>query len=222
MLNFNDLLFNKWAQDSLQATIGKDDGFANKLNTKLFAAKFYSYFEAHQITTYNYWSDNYTFFVNFPRTWQQSDYERYLVATPKELRFQDDSHLEPIERVITLAFHDVLYVWLYLPVFLSDFLKYYPLLKTTPLVFEEIEFVYLDSWIKILPVFQDFLGHLLVNDTPLVEAFYQNNYLKYIPDFEPLYLKPPIVENIDFSKHLNDYYFGEDCIPEFKDLINLY
>lgn len=39
---------------------------------------------------------------------------------------------------------------------------------------------------------------------------------------EPLRLYPPVKENIDFSDHLEAYYFGQNGIPLFLELISFY
>lgn len=39
---------------------------------------------------------------------------------------------------------------------------------------------------------------------------------------EPLIMYPPLKENIDFSAHLETYYFGQNGIPLFLELIAFY
>lgn len=221
---FNELLYNKWALTTTEAlkernlTLSGLEFNPTKLYYKLLNAKFFRFCDLNFLPSRAYWTRTRSLFTNFPSTWHPHDFERYLETTPKERRVNDE-FLEPINIVVLKACHQLMVFWLYLPVFLTDFFKYYPYYTyytKTPLPFDEIELEYLDCWIQILPVFEDILGHLLINDTPFTESGY------YEPFFSNLTLKAPILENINFSAHLKEYYFGEGSIPEFKDVINLY
>lgn len=220
MLKFNDLLFNKWILSTLAALKEPNPGPYEinpyKLPAKLWKTRFYEFFDVNVITSYSYWLKTDGFFANFPRTCHPRYFERFLETTPKELRVNNDADLEPIKDVVLRAFVETLDVWLDLPVFLIDLFKYYPYYKPTTLHFDETELGYLDCWIQILPVFQDFLGHLLVNDTPLVAEDLPETFLG-MPR-----IKAPQEKDINFSEHIREYYFGEGSIPEFKDVINLY
>ncbi len=217
MLKFTDLLFNKWILSAIETLIKPNVApKSSYLQDKLWKAKFLNFCELNVINTYAYWLKSGNLFLNFPAAWGPNYYERYLETTPKERRWVDDSDLEPLERVVLRAFSDTKMFWIYLPIFLSDFFKYYPYYKPAPLIFGEPEFTFLDCWIQILPVFEDFLGHLLVNDTPLNQKGAYGNGLF------PLSLYPPIEKDIDFSEHIHEYFFGDASYPEFKDVINLY
>lgn len=220
MLKFNDLLFYTWSLSTISRL--KDPcpiPFSinqTKLHNKLSSLKFYKFLESNLFNHNTYWSDYRSFFINFPGTSKPSSYERYLATTPKEHRFQDTDYTESIELVVLRAFNDTLKIWLYLPIILSELFKYYSFFKPIPLKFAEIEFEHIDIWIQILPVFSDFLGHLLINDTPLLEQVITGSQVMPWP------LKPPIVKDINFSEHIREYYFGEGSVPEFKDVISLY
>ncbi len=110
-------------------------------------------------------------------------------------------------------------MWLWFPEAISYLKQYYPFLN---MQFDEAEFSYIDYWIKVLPVFEDLLGHLLINDEPLQEVKYTMMYLYIQSKPEPLFLYPPITENIDFSAHLEEYYFGTNAHPAFLDVMTLY
>ncbi len=222
---FNELLYNEWALNTTAALKERNlklNGYEHnptKLYFKLWKnAEFFSFCNLNFLPSWGYWTHTATLFKNFPTTWHPSYFENYLETTPEERRANDE-FLEPIESVVLKACHKLMVFWLYLPVFLTDFLKYYPYYTyytKTLLPFDEIELEYLDCWIQILPVFEDILGHLLINDTPFTESGY------YEPFFSRLTLKAPMLEDINFSEHLKEYYFGEDSIPEFKDVLNLY
>lgn len=91
-----------------------------------------------------------------------------------------------------------------MPLFLSDLKKYYPI---EGIIFDEVEFTYLDYWIQIFPIFEEFLGHLLVNDTPLTERSQPGI------SSASIIMEPPIAE---------DYYFGEGSYETFLEIINCY
>lgn len=224
---FNELLYNNWALNTTAAlkepnlTLNSCEVNLNttKLYFKLYKhAKFFSFCRLNFLPRMDYWIATESLFINFPTTWHPSYFESYLETTPEERRANAE-FLEPIESVVLRACRKLMEFWLYLPVFLTDFLKYYPYYTyytKTPLPFDEIELEYLHCWIQILPVFEDMLGHLLINDTPFTESDF------YEPFFSNLTLKAPILEDLNFSEHIREYYFGEGRIPEFKDVINLY
>ena len=137
------------------------------------------------------------------------------------LYFFNEKHLNyPGVTQVDLIYESFGYVygmWYWFPECIAELKKYYPVLN---IEFDEREFTYIDFWIKVLPVFEDLLGQLLINDAPLMEVKYTATWL-YIPS-EDLKLQPPLKENIDFSKHLELYYFGEGSHPAFLDVMTLY
>ncbi len=107
--------------------------------------------------------------------------------------------------------------WYWFPECISGLKKYYPVMD---IPFSELEFRFIDFWIEVLPIFEDCLGHLLVQDTPFLEPKHTKERL-YIPS-PYLIMQPPIKEDLDFSQHLENYYFGEGSDPVFLDVITAY
>jgi len=158
----------------------------------------------------------YNYFTSIPcNRWNPYNYVLYAFKD----EVLNDASTTNID-IIYRSFDFVFKMWHLFPECISELNKYYPFLSMT---FDEREFNYIDSWIKVLHVFEDLLGHLLINDTPLIEAR-SSSYLASYPfsSSDLPKIQPPLKENINFFKHFEIYYFGEGSHPAFLDVMTLY
>lgn len=133
-----------------------------KLNDALFWSiadanidqKFLKYYDRKPISYY--------FFRTPDFTWN------YHLAD--SVYFFNKNHLNDLSvtklDLIYSSFRHVFEMWYLFPEVISELKNHYPFLN---MLFDEREFSYIDSWIKVLPVFEDLLGHLLIEDKPLIE-----------------------------------------------------
>ncbi len=172
-----------------------------------------------------YWMHIYVFFLRYP----YRDVPLFFAKSKKKLLTSS--------LIISILIEDVFPFWLLLPDVLCSLKQYYPMLN---IPFDNTEFVYLDSWINVLPVVEELLIYLVETFEPLNEplhtAFYVTpgivavDFMKEkitVPDFSERFimLKQPIKEDhvIRIEDHLKEYYFNNDVTSkDFLEIIELY
>ena len=194
----------------------------NKLSAKINEETlFYAIANAHinkNLPDDNYWEPIVQYFGKHPLfTWQPNHQYFFYGAHEKEDRW---SLGENLESSLYIGFSYIFSMWYWLPECLVALKKFYPVLN---IEFGELELKFLDFWIQVFPIFEDFLNHLNMNETPFRKPYGTFSMLVMFSDgVEHLRMQPPIKENIDFSAHLEAYYFGQNGIPLFLDLISFY
>ena len=165
----------------------------------------------------SYWQPIAAYFAKTPSYSWQPNHQYFFYNDTKGVRWQSG---ERLERSLYSGFVEIFSMWLWLPECLVALKKYYPVLN---IEFGELELEFLDFWIQALPIFEDFLNHLAINKTPFRKYYGSYITLSMFRDgVKPLRMLPPVKENIDFSAHLEAYYFGQNGIPLFLDLISFY
>jgi hypothetical protein len=131
------------------------------LDLKLYTVYFFLKLELRP--SLNYWSPVKDFFFNFP------DRVSYFAETFGKSKRGDFTKfkIEPVNILLT-SLHHALYVWIYLPKFLSDIYKYYPEFK---LSLDDREIIYIDYWMSMPKIIEELLSELLIRDTPLTEKY---------------------------------------------------
>ena len=204
-------------------SIGFSGSLSNKLSAKIQEdTLFYLIACAHinkNLPDANYWNPIVDYFGTHPSFTWQPNYQYFFYSDhEKEDRWSLGKNLECS---LYIGFAHVFSMWLWLPECLVALKKYYPVLN---IEFGELELKFLDFWIQAFPIFEDFLNHLNMNGTPFRKPYGSFIVLVMFRGgvVEPLRLYPPVKENIDFSDHLEAYYFRQNGIPLFLELISFY
>ncbi len=217
-----NLKIYSWLLDFCDS-IGFYNSLINKLSAKIQEdTLFYDIARAHinkNLPDDNYWHPVVEYFDKHPHFSWQPNHQYFFYADHEK---EDRWHLgKNLECSLYAGFEYVFSMWLWLPECLVALKKYYPVLN---IEFGELELKFLDFWIQVFPIFEDFLNHLNMNNTPFRKPYGTFSVLVMFRGgvVEPLIMYPPLKENIDFSAHLETYYFGQNGIPLFLELIAFY
>ncbi len=167
------------------------------------------------LPTEDYWFPIHCYFSHYPN-YKMSPKKISVLLCPFDLDYLIKNKVSDT-KILYQSLACVFGMWYWFPECISGLKKYYPVMN---IPFSELEFRFIDFWVEILPIFDDCLGHLLVQDTPFLEPLHTDERL-YIPAL-CLIMQPPIKEDIDFSQHLETYYFGEGSDPVFLEVIASY
>lgn len=163
----------------------------------------------------DYWFPIKCYFSNHPN-YRMSPKKITVLFCPFDLDYLIKNKVSD-NKILYQSLACVFGMWYWFPECISALKKYYPVMN---IPFSELEFCFIDFWVEILPIFEDCLGYLLLQDTPFVEPKHTDERL-YSPS-PYVIMQPPIKEDIDFSQHLEIYYFGDCSDPVFLEVITTY
>lgn len=206
MNKINNIHFSyfTWAA-AFQRRCNIPGSFYGRLWDKLLNKTFF-FFKVHAeiYPTYMFWSFHQFFVLNFPGVTDLSANGGYS-----------------LEYFLSQCLLTVFQVWYYVPEIFSDLYTHYPKYNID---FSEEELFYIDFWVETLPIFENIFSHLVINDTPFLKDFIVERFSVFVLlNYPTINIKTPLKElTTNVSIFLEDYYFGENSIPAFKDLINFY
>ena len=128
----------------------------NKFPDKLYNNSFFEKLQLALKPSYGYWYRVSEFFGRFPD-------RDFVFASIDQYRIKLDKFEEEPVNVLLSSLNQAIYVWIYLPKFLTDVYKYYPEFNMS---FDEDELRYIDYWMTMPKIIEELLSELLIRDAP--------------------------------------------------------
>ncbi len=101
-----------------------------------------------------------------------------------------------------------------------DFFEHYPKVN---LMFDEVEFSYIDLWLEIPKFLEELLFELSARGSPFIEKYKEITTDPNIFNWdETIAMLPPLEKNINFEKHFEEYFFGEGSHPKLLNMLSFY
>ena len=194
----------------------------NKFPDKLYNNSFFQKLQLALKPSYGYWYRVSEFFRRFPD-------RNFVFAHIDQYRIKFDKFEEEPVNVLLSSLNQAIYVWIYLPKFLTDVYKYYPEFNMS---FDEDELRYIDYWMTMPKIIEELLSELLIRDAPLVDRYVPEEVDRYtiLHGYRTLsydhavinqYMNPLIKEKnrVEHKKCIIDDILKDDT---FKKMINFW
>jgi hypothetical protein len=101
-----------------------------------------------------------------------------------------------------------------------DFFEHYPKVN---LMFDEVEFPYIDLWLEIPKFLEELLFELSERGSPFIgiykEIKTEPNVLNW---YETIAMLPPLEKNVNFEKHFEEYFFGKGSHLQLPNMLSCY
>lgn len=153
----------------------------------------------------------------------------YWVYTFEAKRFPDGFLIKTIQNELFLEnplqfLLDKLYYWSNYRrnslVSFCDFFEHYPKVN---LVFDEVEFSYIDLWLEIPKFLEELLFEFSERNYPFIEKYKETTVEPNVMNWSyTIEMLPPLEKNINFEKHFEEYFFGEGSHAQLHNMLSAY